>query len=264
MFLMELRESKMNLFRVEIYKMLHRKDFWFTHLFLVVIPLLFSILLRGNNKMINVNGGMNIGGGFFTVFIMEFLVTVFAIKILVCILATGLWAEEFKSGTMNYLIVKGKSRNMIFFAKLTALYTATVSYVINIWLISALAYKLIAHTSVYYSKDYFSVVGNKLWIYLGLNIVYLFVVGAVAMLLSQRLGNSMVLLFMIVIMIFARILEKNDMWTNYLPGYVVKSEVVFLENTTVYTYCFNFFVMVIYVLILTTATFIMFRRRRNI
>ena len=198
-----------NFIRIELFKLLRKREFYIIHLCLCCLTLLFEFLIGSNSTIIE--GSENsIGGGFFLVFMIEFYSMLFILPIFSAIFVIGIWSKELRNGTLCQMIVRARSRGKVYFSKLIVQTLAVFSVLINVVVISIVGYGIIGRRGAYYSSDFFNVVGEKLIWYLVLNILFLISFSYLVMLISMKNDSTKTLIISVIVLVTLTIIQRID------------------------------------------------------
>lgn len=217
--------------RTEIFKLIHKKEFYIIYLCVFILIFLFAFLVGNDSSVIQASIN-SIGGGFFIVFISDFFSTVFIWQLLSIVFVTSIWSKEIFDYTIQQSIVIIGNRMTVYKSKLIIQSFVIGLLYLIMMLVSGLLFEMVCKDAACYSNDFFNIIGDRLGIYLAINFFYILFFSNVVMLLSMKFESIKTLLISVVVLVAVRMLERVDVIKNYIPSYFGTSSYIFSEDVS--------------------------------
>lgn len=207
--------------KYELFKMSRRIEIYIFFGVLIFLSAIFAHLFGINSNVLILSGTKKIGGVLFYMIIYSFLASLLLFPLIIISSTAAVWATELTSGTIAYSIVWMESRTNIFVTK--CLNTIMLTIVYNFFLIvsSVFLFLMLGKSGEMYSSEIFYGVGNQVFEFIFIAIMYSVFLSALSTLYSMFGNTSMTIIGGVATIIILKILEQVDYIKRYLPTYII-------------------------------------------
>lgn len=251
----------MRILKTELYKLIHRREFYISLSFLTLFSLIFSVLLGTDSNVMELSGGGGVSASMFTVFIVQFISSFFGLVIINGVITANIWAGELLDGTISQLILKAKNRGALFINKVLVSYICGFIYFICIIVSSSIFYIAIGRYGEYYISNYFEITGEMYPIFIIITVLYMMFITSLMVFLSVNLSSMKALLTMIGIFILFKILERIDKIKEILPTYLSDAQHIFTDSWENRDTIIAILLMIFYIVLLNFAAYTIFKKK---
>lgn len=204
---------------VELYKLLRRKDVFWSLLIAICVPLLFGLLAKTGSSMLTIRGD-KFSALEYAILILEFLRGLLFLYFIFIIFTSSSLAGELEKGNLSLLLIRSESRVKVIMAKLFALITILIFFIISISFSSIVNYYIFLYNTKFVTNEFLR---DGFLAILYDPFVLIFQVSLIIViteLLSLFFNNYQANLISMGLIILMKVLERVDKIKKFIPTYL--------------------------------------------
>ncbi|WP_029688874.1 ABC transporter permease [Thermoanaerobacter sp. A7A] len=208
---------------IEMYKLLKRKDVFWSLLISFSVPLLLGLLILTGSEIVQI-GGEKFSAFQYAAMMFEFLKFLFFFYFIFIIFAASTFSGELEKGNINLLLIRAKDRKEVIISKYIALITILLIFLVVITFSGIISYYIFLYNTKFATHEFLGKDYLKFLYTITLSVFEIILIITITMLLSLFFNNYKTILLSIGTIILLKVLENVKEIKRFIPTYLANMD----------------------------------------